>query len=104
MPYPTTAAARAHCVNPRTQRPVTAFQFAVYDLCRQVPEGYVTTYKIMADVLKSHPRAVGQALRVNPFAPLPIPCHRVVAADGFIGGYSGYRRGATRRGWGRGRG
>ena len=76
-------------MNPRTGRVITPFQFRVYDLCRQVPAGYVTTYKIMAEALHSNARAVGQALRVNPFAPLPIPCHRVVATDGFIGGYSG---------------
>jgi O-6-methylguanine DNA methyltransferase len=103
VPYPTTAAARARCVNPRTQRPVTTFQFRVYDLCRQVPAGHVTTYKRLADALRSHPRAVGQALRVNPFAPLPIPCHRVVAADGFIGGYSGCGR-AVRTSLSRGEG
>jgi len=87
--YPETPEERRGFVNPRTGRVITDFQFRVYDLCRQIPAGKVSTYKAMADVLGSHPRAVGQALRVNPFAPLPIPCHRVVAADGFIGGYSG---------------
>ena len=38
-------------------------------------------------------QAVGQALRRNPFAP-DVPCHRVVAADGSLGGYNGAREGA----------
>ncbi|KAG2445481.1 hypothetical protein HXX76_000097 [Chlamydomonas incerta] len=42
----------------------------------------------MAIVLESAPRAVGQALRRNPFCPV-VPCHRVVAADLNIGGFSG---------------
>lgn len=37
---------------------------------------------------KCSPRAVGTALRNNPFAPL-VPCHRVLAADGRIGGFGG---------------
>ena len=37
-------------------------------------------------------QAVGQALKRNPFAP-HVPCHRVVAADGSIGGYFGEREG-----------
>lgn len=49
----------------------------------------MSTYKALSDALKSHPRAVGQALRVNPFAPLPVPCHRVIANDWSIGGFSG---------------
>jgi methylated-DNA-[protein]-cysteine S-methyltransferase len=61
----------------------------VYDFVAQIPEGQVTTYKALSDALKSHPRAVGQALRVNPFAPLPVPCHRVIASDFTIGGFSG---------------
>jgi len=42
----------------------------------------------MARVLQSSPRAVGQSLRRNPFAP-NVPCHRVVAADLELGGFSG---------------
>ncbi|KAI7863187.1 6-O-methylguanine DNA methyltransferase, partial [Spinellus fusiger] len=54
-----------------------------------VPKGQVTTYKAISDALKSHPRAVGNALRNNPFDPLPIPCHRVIASDLTLGGFSG---------------
>jgi methylated-DNA-[protein]-cysteine S-methyltransferase len=38
--------------------------------------------------LNSSPRAVGGALRCNPFAP-EVPCHRVIASDGFVGGFKG---------------
>ncbi|KAI8580331.1 hypothetical protein K450DRAFT_238016 [Umbelopsis ramanniana AG] len=43
----------------------------------------------MADALSSSPRAIGGVMRINPFCPLPVPCHRVVASDGFIGGFNG---------------
>ncbi|KAG0182046.1 hypothetical protein DFQ28_001173 [Apophysomyces sp. BC1034] len=89
--FPLTASAREKYINPKTGRKVTAFQYRVYDLCAQIPKGRVSTYKHMSEALKSHPRAVGQALRVNPFCPLPIPCHRVIAADLSIGGFSGSR-------------
>ena len=56
-------------------------------LC-QVPPGRFTTYAAMSDFLNSGPRAVGNALRNNPFAPR-VPCHRVVASGGGIGGFGG---------------
>lgn len=67
---------------------VTAFQKKVYALTKKVPHGKVTSYSAIAKKLNSSPRAVGQALRVNPFAPV-VPCHRVVKADGTIGGFGG---------------
>ncbi|MBN2052046.1 MGMT family protein [Candidatus Woesearchaeota archaeon] len=67
---------------------VTSFQAKVYELCKKIPRGKVTSYSSIAKRLKSSPRAVGQALRVNPFAPI-VPCHRVVKADGSIGGFGG---------------
>lgn len=60
---------------------VTAFQERVYALLKQIPAGRVTTYAAMARVLGSSPRAVGGALRVNPFAP-EVPCHRCIASTG----------------------
>ncbi|KAM0286104.1 hypothetical protein ACHAQH_001112 [Verticillium albo-atrum] len=56
-------------------------------LC-QVPKGQVTTYALLAAHLGSSPRAVGNALRRNPFAP-QVPCHRVVATGGKLGGFKG---------------
>ena len=38
--------------------------------------------------MKSPPRAIGNAMRNNPFAPV-VPCHRVIAADKSIGGFGG---------------
>ncbi|HLC33280.1 MAG TPA: MGMT family protein [Candidatus Nanoarchaeia archaeon] len=70
----------------------TTFATKVYELCSNIPPGKVSTYGAIALVLNSSPRAVGQALRCNPFAP-KVPCHRVVASDGRIGGFMGMTRG-----------
>ncbi|RIA93105.1 6-O-methylguanine DNA methyltransferase [Glomus cerebriforme] len=87
--YPISDNDRKSFKNLKTGRFITDFQFKVYDLCSQIPEGYVSTYKLLATALSSSPRAVGNALRVNPFAPLPVPCHRVIASNFFIGGFDG---------------
>lgn len=67
------------------------FSERVYALCRQIPRGKVTTYKELARALggkgQSY-RAVGRALRENPYAP-KVPCHRVVCSSGRIGGFKG---------------
>lgn len=60
---------------------VSEYQTRVYTLLQQIPEGKVTTYAAMAKALNSSPRAVGGALRNNPFAP-EIPCHRCIASTG----------------------
>jgi len=78
-------------------KPITPFQQRVYDALRRVPAGYVTTYGRLARHLACRSaRAVGQALRRNPFAP-EVPCHRVIAADLRIGGFCGARDGAQIR-------
>ncbi|WYZ37171.1 hypothetical protein EsH8_II_000677 [Colletotrichum jinshuiense] len=66
----------------------TQFEKRVWTALCQVPKGHVTTYAILAAHLKSSPRAVGNALRRNPFAP-QVPCHRVVATGGTLGGFKG---------------
>lgn len=68
----------------------TAFQARVYRLCKQIPKGKVSTYKEIGNALGIGQvyRAVGAALRCNPYAPV-VPCHRVVASDGSIGGFHG---------------
>ncbi|MBS3148714.1 MGMT family protein [Candidatus Woesearchaeota archaeon] len=71
---------------------MTYFQQKVYSLCEQIPKGKVSTYGELARALNSSPRAVGQALKCNPFAP-KVPCHRVVSADGRIGGFMGQMKG-----------
>jgi methylated-DNA-[protein]-cysteine S-methyltransferase len=60
----------------------------VYTLLLAIPPGRVTTYAHLARALSSSPRAVGGALRNNPFAP-EVPCHRVIASDGYVGGFKG---------------
>ncbi|MBI3985983.1 MAG: MGMT family protein [Lentisphaerae bacterium] len=71
----------------------TAFQKKVYAAVRRIPRGRVTTYRLLAECIGCRScRAVGQALRRNPFAPA-VPCHRVIASDLRIGGFSGKRSG-----------
>lgn len=53
-----------------------------------IPRGCVTTYKLMAEVLGTGPRAVGRLLASNPL-PVILPCHRVVSSGGGLGGYMG---------------
>lgn len=67
---------------------LTPFQKRVYTLLLQIPPGRVTTYGSIARALNTSPRAVGNALRNNIFAP-QIPCHRCVASTGFVNGYDG---------------
>lgn len=66
----------------------TPFQKRVLSLLCQVPRGQVTTYGLMSKHLGSSPRAIGNAMRRNPFAP-QVPCHRVVATGGALGGFKG---------------
>ncbi len=86
---------------------ITKFQQRVYNLCSKVPKGRITTYKQIARAMKTKAyRAVGNALRNNPFvsemsiisdhaqksliSDTPkVPCHRVVASDGSLGGFDG---------------
>jgi O-6-methylguanine DNA methyltransferase len=51
-----------------------------------VPAGYVTTYGAIAAAVGGGPRAVGNAMACNLFAPI-VPCHRVVKSDLTLGGY-----------------
>ncbi|MDD5482659.1 MAG: MGMT family protein [Kiritimatiellae bacterium] len=76
---------------------ITRFQMRVYEAVKKIPRGRVTTYKIIAGHIHcASPRAVGQALKRNPFAP-EVPCHRVIAADLTPGGFRGKRHGAALR-------
>lgn len=73
---------------------VTPFRRRVYEALLEVPRGYVTTYGLLARRIGcASARAVGGALRANPFAP-EVPCHRVVASDLSLGGFCGCREGA----------
>lgn len=66
----------------------TLFEEKVYDVLMKVPKGKVTTYKALANAVGSKGyRAVGQAMNKNPYAP-SVPCHRVIASDGTLGGFA----------------
>jgi len=67
----------------------TPFQREVWWALRRIPYGKVRPYNWVARAI-GHPgaaRAVGRACGANPW-PIIVPCHRVVAADGSLGGYS----------------
>ncbi len=68
----------------------TPFQRQVWDVLCQIPFGETRSYLEVAHSVgrPRAPRAVGQACGRNPL-PLLVPCHRVVAANGRLGGYSG---------------
>jgi len=66
------------------------FRDKIYALTKQIPLGKVATYGQLAR-LAGNPqaaRAVGMLMKMNPDAP-NTPCHRVVAANGGLTGYSG---------------
>lgn len=71
-------------------RGATAFQRRVWQAARLIPYGETRSYRWVAEQMGKPKavRAVGQALARNPL-PIIIPCHRVVANDGQLGGYSG---------------
>jgi methylated-DNA-[protein]-cysteine S-methyltransferase len=75
----------------------TPFQLRVWQELRRIPRGQTISYGELARRVGSPKasRAVGQANAVNPI-PLVIPCHRVIAADGSLGGYSS---GLDRKRW-----
>lgn len=68
----------------------TAFQRSVLMAIRSIPAGAVQTYRQVAQSIRKPQaaRAVGQALGSNPL-PIVLPCHRVIASDGTLGGYAG---------------
>ena len=69
---------------------LTKFQWKVLKVAANIPLGETRTYKWVAEKVGSPKavRAVGQALRRNPY-PIIIPCHRVIKQDGSLGGYAG---------------
>ena len=75
----------------------TPFQLRVWQELRQIPRGRAISYKELARRAGSPQasRAVGQANGRNP-VPIIVPCHRVIAADGSLGGYSS---GLERKRW-----
>ncbi|MBF0563744.1 MAG: MGMT family protein [Nitrospirae bacterium] len=61
----------------------------VYRVLLEIPYGQTRSYKWVAERVGSPKasRAVGHALSTNPL-PIIVPCHRVVASDGSLGGFS----------------
>ncbi|MHC5003440.1 MAG: methylated-DNA--[protein]-cysteine S-methyltransferase [Planctomycetota bacterium] len=68
----------------------TRFQRECWAACRHIPRGETRTYAQLAELAGSPgaARAAGQAMRHNPL-PVIIPCHRVIAGHGRLGGFSG---------------
>jgi len=69
---------------------ITGFRRKALEHLREVPYGVVESYAEVAEAAGSPraSRAVGSACANNPL-PIVIPCHRVLRADGSIGGYGG---------------
>lgn len=69
---------------------LTPFARKVYRAAGRIPRGQTRSYQWIAGQI-GRPRAVravGNALKRNPFMPV-VPCHRVVRSDGSLGGYAG---------------
>lgn len=66
----------------------TAFQKKLWKALSDIPHGQTLTYGELAHKIDSGPRAIGGACGKNPI-PIIIPCHRVLASGGRMGGYSG---------------
>lgn len=72
---------------------ITEFQRKVYLALLDVPRGKTISYRELGERIGCRSaQAIGQALKRNPFAP-DVPCHRVIAANGSIGGFHGMREG-----------
>jgi methylated-DNA-[protein]-cysteine S-methyltransferase len=66
------------------------FRTRVYQYVKNIPYGSVASYGEVAQKVGNPraARAVGRAMATNPVAPV-VPCHRVIASDGSLGGFSG---------------
>ncbi|WP_186406223.1 methylated-DNA--[protein]-cysteine S-methyltransferase [Candidatus Accumulibacter aalborgensis] len=65
----------------------TPFQRRVWQQIAAIPTHQTRSYGEVARLLHNAPRAVGQACGANPY-PLVVPCHRVLASDGGLGGFA----------------
>ncbi|HUK06683.1 MAG TPA: methylated-DNA--[protein]-cysteine S-methyltransferase [Stellaceae bacterium] len=66
----------------------SAFERSVWAAMSRIPYGQWRSYGDLAAEVQGQPQAVGAACGSNPL-PILIPCHRVLAAEGRMGGYSG---------------
>lgn len=74
----------------------SAFQKKVWSALQSIPYGSAVNYGALAMQIGSAPRAVGGACARNPL-PVIVPCHRVLTANGSLGGYSGMDGPDTKR-------
>jgi methylated-DNA-[protein]-cysteine S-methyltransferase len=74
----------------------TPFQRRVWQQIAAIPTHQTRSYGEIAKALHNAPRAVGQACGANPF-PVVVPCHRVLAAGGGLGGFARQGRLSARR-------
>ncbi|MBC8024338.1 MAG: methylated-DNA--[protein]-cysteine S-methyltransferase [Burkholderiales bacterium] len=68
----------------------THHRLAVWEAMQRIPAGRTRTYGELANELRSSARAVGGACGANPI-PIVVPCHRIIAAGGALGGFMGAR-------------
>jgi len=68
----------------------THHRLAVWEAMQRIPAGETRTYGDLARSIGSSARAVGGACGANPI-PVVVPCHRVIAAGGDLGGFMGSR-------------
>lgn len=64
------------------------FEHAVWRAMQAIPSGHTASYGDLAGIVGRPARAVGGACGRNPI-PIVVPCHRVIAADGRLTGFSG---------------
>ena len=76
--------------------PHSEFQASIRQCMIDIPFGEMRTYGELAKDLRSASQAFGQACGANPIA-IIVPCHRVVAAGGKLGGFSGGDGAPTKR-------
>lgn len=67
---------------------LSAYTKQVLKTTSKIPVGYVSSYGAISKVAGGSPRAVGNVMAANPFAPI-VPCHRVVKSDLTLGNYGG---------------
>ncbi len=74
---------------PLDESRLSDFQKRTYAQLVKIPAGSTVSYQQLAQRVATarHSRAVARALAANPF-PLAVPCHRVIAKDGSLGGFS----------------
>jgi methylated-DNA-[protein]-cysteine S-methyltransferase len=77
---------------------ISAFNAKIYTALRSIGWGEATSYGALAAAIgePGAARAIGAAMGANPW-PLIVPCHRVLAANGKIGGFSAHGGRATKR-------